>query len=73
VGYRVENTRVGEITNYDKLIMTIETDGTITPEEAVQESTKILIDYFKLLLQNPAYSSSDLPVIEDSEEKLGNE
>ena len=36
VGYRVENTRVGEITNYDKLIMTIETDGTITPQDAVE-------------------------------------
>lgn len=49
VGYRVENTRVGEITNYDKLIMTIETDGTITPKEAVNESAKILIDYFSIL------------------------
>lgn len=49
VGYRVENTRVGEITNYDKLIMNIETDGTITPKEAVHESAKILIDYFSIL------------------------
>lgn len=49
VGYRVENTRVGEITNYDKLIMSIETDGTITPKDAVEESAKILIDYFSLL------------------------
>ncbi len=54
VGYRVENTRVGEITNYDKLVMTIETDGTITPEEAVNQSAKILIDYFSILLQAPA-------------------
>jgi DNA-directed RNA polymerase subunit alpha len=54
VGYRVENTRVGEITNYDRLVMTIETDGTITPEEAVRESTKLLIDYFSILLQSPA-------------------
>lgn len=49
VGYRVENTRVGEITNYDKLIMTIETDGTITPKEAVEESAKILMSYFGIL------------------------
>ena len=54
VGYRVENTRVGEITNYDKLVMTIETDGTITPEEAVNQSAKLLIDYFSILLQTPA-------------------
>lgn len=49
VGYRVENTRVGEITNYDKLVMNIETDGTITPKEAVQESASMLIDYFSIL------------------------
>src|SRR3989339_653255 len=59
VGYRVENTRVGEITNYDKLVMTIETDGTITPEEAVNASAKILIDYFSILLQNPAATSGE--------------
>ena len=52
VGYRVENTRVGEITNYDKLIMNIETDGTISPKEAVEESAKILIDYFSILTNN---------------------
>ena len=38
VGYHVVNTRVGDITNYDKLIMNIETDGTISPEEAVEHS-----------------------------------
>lgn len=52
VGYRVENTRVGEITNYDRLLMNIETDGTITPEEAVHEATKILMDHFSIVLQS---------------------
>lgn len=50
VGYRVENTRVGEITNYDRLVMAIETDGTITAEEAVRHSAKILMDHFMLLM-----------------------
>lgn len=54
VGYRVENTRVGEITNYDKLIMTIETDGTITPQEAVQQSAQLLMDHFSLFLNKAA-------------------
>lgn len=49
VGYRVENTRVGQITNYDRLVMNIETDGTITPNEAVDMSVKILLDHFTLL------------------------
>ncbi len=54
VGYRVEDTRVGEITNYDRLIMNIETDGTITPQEAVEKSSNILIDYFSILTNNQA-------------------
>jgi DNA-directed RNA polymerase subunit alpha len=46
VGLKVENTRVGEITNYDKLLMTIETDGTVTPQEAVEQATKIMLNHF---------------------------
>lgn len=49
VGYKVENTRVGQITNFDKLLMNIETDGTISPKEAVDQSLKILLDHFQLL------------------------
>lgn len=62
VGYRVENTRVGDVTNYDKLIMTIETDGTIEAKEAIVQATKILLDYFQLLIpQNGEGSESALP------------
>jgi DNA-directed RNA polymerase subunit alpha len=49
VGYKVENTRVGQITNYDKLTLNLETDGTISPEQAVNYATKLLIDHFNLL------------------------
>ncbi len=49
VGYRVEDTRVGQITDYDKLVMTIETDGTMTPQEAARQSAHILINHFNLL------------------------
>ncbi len=54
VGYSVENVRVGEITNYDKLVMTIETDGTITPDEALDQALKILLDHFSLVLHRGA-------------------
>ncbi len=54
VGYKVENARVGDITNYDKLVMDIETDGTMTPKEAVDQSVRILLDYFSLLSDQPA-------------------
>jgi len=46
VGLHVENTRVGEITNYDKLIMNIVTDGTMSAQEAVGEATKIILNHF---------------------------
>lgn len=59
VGYNVVNTRVGDITNFDKLVMNIETDGTMTPEEAVEQSAKILIDYFSILLNKPMEVASE--------------
>lgn len=48
VGFKVENVRVGQQTNFDKLILTIETDGTITPENAVTQSSEILLNHFNL-------------------------
>lgn len=53
VGFRVENTRVGDITNYDRLLLTVETDGTVTPEDAVAQATKTLIDHFTFILEPP--------------------
>lgn len=47
VSYKVENTRVGQITDYDKLIMEIETDGSISPEDAAAMSARILQDQFQ--------------------------
>lgn len=49
VGFKVEPTRVGEITNFDKLIMTIETDGTIDPKDALKYAARVLIDHFQLI------------------------
>ena len=49
VGIHVEDTRVGEITNFDKLIMPIETDGSITPQEAVKQAIGIITDHFNLI------------------------
>lgn len=50
VNYNIENTRVGQITDYDKLTLEIWTNGTIDPEDAVSLSSKILIEHFKLFL-----------------------
>lgn len=58
VGFRVENTRVGEITNYDRLVLTVETDGSMTPQHAVGLASKVLIDHFALI-QHPPVSGAD--------------
>ena len=50
VAYKVENTRVGQELDYDKLTLTIETDGTITPEDALAYSARILQDQLQLFV-----------------------
>lgn len=50
VGYNVESTRVGDVVDYEKLVLNIETNGTITPKRAVEQATKILMDHFFLVL-----------------------
>jgi DNA-directed RNA polymerase subunit alpha len=46
VNYSVEHTRVGQITNFDKVVLEITTDGTITPDEALRQSADILVRHF---------------------------
>lgn len=49
VAYKVENTRVGQRTDYEKLTVNVKTDGTIHPEEAVKEASRILIQHLMLI------------------------
>lgn len=49
VSYKVEATRVGEKTDYDKLVLHIETDGTMDPLDACNSAVAILLDHFNLL------------------------
>ena len=48
VNYSTEHMRVGKRTDYDRLKINIETDGTITPEEAFRKAARILVDHFKI-------------------------
>lgn len=50
VNYKVEETRVGRFTNYDKLTLEIWTDGTISPKDALFSSAKILVSYFTQII-----------------------
>jgi len=49
VRYNVQNTRVGQMTNLDKLVLEVETDGTITPREAVMQAAEVLVGHFQVL------------------------
>ena len=51
VSLNVENVRVGQVTTFEQVSLDIETDGTITPKEAVALSGQILVDHFQLLLE----------------------
>ena len=50
VAYKVDNTRVGQELDYDKLSLTVETDGTVTPEDAVAFAARILQDQLQLFV-----------------------
>jgi DNA-directed RNA polymerase subunit alpha len=65
VKYNVENTRVEQRTDFEKLIVEISTDGTIHPEEAIKEAAKILIQHLMLI--------SDENITFDTKEKKDEE
>jgi len=72
--FQVENMRVGDRTDFDKLSLEIETDGTITPEEAFFEASDILIKHFNIIFEGKASksaekTSSSQKDSEDKEEK----
>ncbi|HHU17085.1 MAG TPA: DNA-directed RNA polymerase subunit alpha [Clostridiales bacterium] len=50
VNFSVENTRVGQVTDYDKLILEVWTDGSITPKEGVSIGAKIMQEHLKLFI-----------------------
>jgi DNA-directed RNA polymerase subunit alpha len=65
VKYTVENYRVEQKTDYEKLLFEIETDGSIHPKDALKEAAKILIYHFMLF--------SDEKITLDSDDKMANE
>nr|CRH06656.1 DNA-directed RNA polymerase subunit alpha [Candidatus Magnetococcus massalia] len=66
VAYRVENARVGQQTDYDRLLMDIETNGVVTPEDALALAAKIVQDQL-----NPFINFDDIPMhnVKDEEER----
>jgi DNA-directed RNA polymerase subunit alpha len=59
VRYKVENTRVGQMTDLDKLLLTVETDGTITPRDAFEEAAAILVNQYTALAGKTRVESTE--------------
>ncbi|MDD3487137.1 MAG: DNA-directed RNA polymerase subunit alpha [Candidatus Moranbacteria bacterium] len=69
VNYGVENTRVGKRTDYDKIILEVETDGSISPEEAYLKAVEIVIDQYAAIKDFAVEEEVENPVEEAGEEK----
>jgi len=69
VNFRVENMRVGKLTNYDKLILEIETSGEIMPEEAFKKAARLLVDHFNLFREVIEENTEDKEKDEKEKEK----
>ncbi len=67
VNYKIEETRVGRLTNYDKLVLEIWTDGTIDPKEALLTSAKILTGYYNQLVSPKKVEKKE----EEKKDELG--
>ncbi len=67
VGLAIENVRVGQMTNYENLVLDVETDGTITPREALEKANQVLIEHFNFIAGGETASA---PVAEEESAPL---
>ncbi|QNO14762.1 DNA-directed RNA polymerase subunit alpha [Alkalicella caledoniensis] len=67
VQYTVTDTRVGQITNFDKLILQVTTDGSIRPDEAISLAAKIMNEHLELFI-DLTHTVSDIEVMVEKEE-----
>ncbi len=72
VNFTVENTRVEQIIDYDKLILEVWTNGTMTPQEAVSDGSQILINYLDFFTQLPDLDE-EVPEVDEVEEESDDE
>jgi DNA-directed RNA polymerase subunit alpha len=78
VRYKVENTRVGQTTDLDKLLITVDTDGSISPRDAFEEAAAILVNQYTALagktrIAVPAPAANDAGVAGNTEDMIGEE
>lgn len=67
VRYKVENTRVGQATDLDKLLLTVDTDGSITPQDAFEEAAAILVNQYTSLAGKTRVAANEPEVSGDQD------
>ncbi len=70
VEFRVENTRVGQMTNFDKLSINIKTNGSVKPDDVLSQASKIINDYMGLLIDLSDKETKDDSIFEEVEEEV---
>jgi DNA-directed RNA polymerase subunit alpha len=70
VAFHVESTRVGQATDYDRLILEVHTNGSIHPEEAVAQAAKILNDHMQIFISFHDEPVPEAPEIDEEQQKL---
>jgi DNA-directed RNA polymerase subunit alpha len=70
VSYHVENTRVGQRSDYDKLVLDVWTDGSITPENALAEAAKIAKEHFTVFINFDEDDIAGDDEVDEEEEKI---
>jgi len=71
VRYKVENTRVGQMTDLDRLLLTVDTDGSITPRDAFEEAAAILVNQYTALAGQTRVEVTPQPSLDGTGELIG--
>ena len=64
VNFEVKNVRVGQITNFDQLTMTLETDGTVNGKDAIDASAQVLLNHFSMFTKTSMEAEAPAPVLD---------
>ena len=70
VNFQVEDARVGQTTDYDRLLLDVWTTGSVTPEESVQQAADLLIDHMKIFSQQKSQQEEEAEVGSDEDPDL---
>jgi DNA-directed RNA polymerase subunit alpha len=70
VTFQVENTRVGQSTDYDRLILDVHTNGSLHPEEAVSQAARVLQDHLQVFISFHEEPIQEMPAVDEERQRL---